>query len=164
MFNKSLDSLCHTWFSVRARGSYVTRISFFTCKREARPKSPSRAGACSMSSDCPGDSVHSSMGSALGFLPVPPPSVNCRETQSVCDRFSRLCLHDQEHTHSLGLERLPDKHSSRQSWKASMFPRTSIISGNLRLSASPVQVPHHSKRTQVEHVNSEMNGPYRLPS
>ena len=59
---------------------------------------PSRAGACSMSSDCPGDSVHSSMGSALGFLPVPPPAVNCRETQSVCDRFSRLCLHDQEHT------------------------------------------------------------------
>ena len=27
-----------------------------------------------MSSDCPGDSVHSSMGSALGFLPVPPPA------------------------------------------------------------------------------------------
>lgn len=54
--------------------------------------------------------------------------------------------------------------SSCQSWKASVFPRTSIISGNLRLSASPVRVPHHSKRTQVEHVTSEMNGPYGLPS
>ena len=53
---------------------------------------------------------------------------------------------------------------SCQSWKASVFPRTSIISGNRRLSASPVRVPHHSKRTQVEHVTSEMNGPYGLPS
>lgn len=54
-------------------------------------------------SDCPGDSVHSSTGSALGFLPVPPPAVNCREAQSVDDGFSRLCLHEREHTHSTGL-------------------------------------------------------------